>query len=203
MFQKIIIGALALLTALPLHAAPLDYQDKLPADVLGMTPRDAKVDGDKLIVFYGETVGRATVTIAPALDADPGGFDANADAPEGQTPAAQLVLMQQLGQNLSRGTDALGENYKTNPVRIDGLEVDDKAAMCGIIEREQAADEVDDGKEQMFLLDRVCTAQIDDDVVSVYVTTPINKQMREKFSSDQLGFAAIIIASLTDSMRQQ
>lgn len=75
--------------------------------------------------------------------------------------------------------------------------------ISGVIEREQAAEEVDDGKDQMFLLDRVCAAQIGDDVVTVYVTTPINEKMREKFSSDQLGFAAIIIASLTDSMRQQ
>lgn len=29
------------------------------------------------------------------------------------------------------------------------------------------------------------------------------KKMRETFSSDQLGFSAIIIASLTDSIRQQ
>ncbi|MDF3605254.1 hypothetical protein PE067_03215 [Paracoccus sp. DMF-8] len=72
-----------MLATLPLHAAPADYQDALPADVLGMTPREAKLDGDRLIVFYGETVGRATVTIAPAPDADPKGENDSADAPEG------------------------------------------------------------------------------------------------------------------------
>ncbi len=203
MFQKILAAGLVMLATSPLHAAPSDYQDSLPADVLGMTPREAKLDGDRLIAFYGETVGRATVTIAPAPDADPKGENESADIPEGQTPAAQLVLMQQLGQNLSRGTNALGADYVTGPIRIDGLEVDDKAAICGIIEREQAEDQIADGKEQMFLLDRVCAAQIGEDVVSVYVTTPISEQMREKLASDQLGFAAIVIAALTDTMREK
>lgn len=203
MFQKTLAAGLVMLATLPLHAAPADYQDALPADVLGMTPREAKLDGDRLIVFYGETVGRATVTIAPAPDADPKGENDSADAPEGQTPAAQVVLMQQLGQNLSRGTNALGDGYATGPVRIDGLEVDDKAAICGIIEREEAEDQVAEGKDRMFLLDRICAAQIGEDVVSVYITTPINEQMREKFTSDQLGFAAIVIAALTDTMREK
>lgn len=61
MFQKTLAAGLVMLATSPLHAAPLDYQDSLPADVLGMTPREAKLDGDRLIAFYGETVGRATV----------------------------------------------------------------------------------------------------------------------------------------------
>lgn len=167
-----------------------------------MTPREAKVDADRLIVFYGETVGRATVTITPAPAADPGGVTANADRPEGQTPVAQLVLVQRLGENLSRGTKALGEGYTIYPVRIDGLEVDDRTAICGVIEREQAEDQATDGEEPMLLLDRICAAQIGEDVVTVYVTTPTNGQMRERFNADQLGFSAIIIAGLTDAMRQ-
>ncbi|RJE89467.1 hypothetical protein [Paracoccus onubensis] len=203
MFRQFFTFGLVFLTAAPLYAAPRDYEDSLPADVLGMTPKEAKMDGDRLIVFYGESIGRATVTIMPAPDADPNSASANAEAPEGQTPAAQLVLTQQLSQNLSRGTNALGDDYKTEPARIDGLEVDDKSAICGIIERRQAEEQVADGKEPMILLDRVCTAQLGDDVVSVYVTTPISENMREKLTKDQLGFSAIVIATLTDEMRQK
>lgn len=88
--------------------------------------------------------------------------------------------MQQLDQKLSRGTNALGAGFTTDPIRVDGVEMDDKAAICGIIERAQAEDQVADGKDQLFLLDRVYAAQIGDDVVSVYVTAPISEQKREK-----------------------
>ncbi|WP_232844860.1 hypothetical protein [Paracoccus onubensis] len=56
---------------------------------------------------------------------------------------------------------------------------DDKAAICGIIEREQDEDQVAAGKELMFLLNRVCAAQIGEDVVAVYVTTPISEFLNE------------------------
>ena len=49
----------------------------------------------------------------------------------------------------------------------------------------------------------ICASQIGEDVVSVYVTTPTTEQMREKFTIDQLGFAAIVIAALTDTMREK
>lgn len=39
--------------------------------------------------------------------------------------------------------------------------------------------------------------------MSVYVTTPTTEQMREKFTIDQLGFAAIVIAALTDTMQEK
>ena len=80
-------------------AAPQDFQDKLPPDVLGMTVKHAKESDGRLLVFYGETVGRATVTIAPALEADT--IKSPSITGMGVTPSAQRSLMQAIDQNLA------------------------------------------------------------------------------------------------------
>nr|WP_162707452.1 hypothetical protein [Brucella anthropi] len=177
-------------------AAPLDFQDKLPADVLGMTVKHAKESEGRLIVFYGETVGRATVTIAPALEADT--IKSSSATEMGVTPSAQRSLMQAIDQNLAGGTKALGIGYETSPTKISALDVDGKQAICALIERTQAKSNIASGKKQMFLLDRICTSQIGADTVMVYVTTPINEQMRKKITEDQLGFSAIIVKTLSE-----
>lgn len=175
MGRAISILCLGLLTIGPARAAPQDYRDKLLANVLGMTVKNVRSDDGRLVAFYGETIGRATVTISPSLAADPGGAAATGTSP---TPSAQRALMQLVDQNLATGTRALGEGYATSTVRVDGLEVNGKRALCSLIERSQAEDRVQPGKERIFLLDRICAAQVGEDIVTVHVTTPMTAALR-------------------------
>jgi len=191
----LIATTIALLSAIPAWAVPADYKDVLPADVLGMTPKQVREEGGRLVVFYGESVGRATLTVSPAPEADPDG----AEAMEGDTPSAQRVLMQLVESNLAAGTGALGPGYATAPVQVNSLDVDGRKALCALVERSQAEDSVEEGKEQIFLLDRICAAQNGEDVISVSVTTPITEDMRRKITSDQLGFSGILIKVLSEA----
>lgn len=194
-----LVASLGWLLAGSAQAAPQDYKDKLPANVLGMTVKSVRQDGDRLIAFYGETVGRATVTVSPSPEADPGGASA---ASTGATPSAQRALIQLLDLNLATGTKALGEGYATSTARLDGLKVDQTTALCGLIERSQAEDAIAPGRERMFLLDRLCASQIRQEVVTVHVTTPMTEAMRKKVMSDQLGFSGIVIKVLSEAAKR-
>jgi len=193
--RAIALFCLGLTSASLALAAPQDYQGKLPAEVEdGMTVKQATIENGKLIVFYGEGIGRATVTISPRQEADPGSARTTSG---GATPSAQRALFQLMDQNLATGTKALGNGYATSTASLHDMKVDGRkrAAICGLIERSQAKA----GEKQLFLFEHFCASQIGDDIVTVYITTPMPQEARDHVINKQVKFAGIIIWTLHDA----
>ncbi|WP_409700823.1 hypothetical protein [Yoonia sp.] len=180
-------------------AAPEDYADHVPHNIRDMELQDWSMDDDILTAFYGETIGRATLRIFPAPQADPAG--AAAGETSGSTPAAQRAMLDLLSRNLDVGTNALGDGYTTNPVRLFSIRLDGGDALegelaCGYIERVQADERADADAGPMSLSDRICVSQHEDDIISVYITTPNRESLPLDVESAQINFAGQLIGTV-------
>ena len=118
MLQRIIVrSAVAVfLTTNLVMAAPEDYKNHIPHNIDGMELMDWGLLDDQLVVYYGESIGRATLRVFPAPEADPRGAQSEDPETSGATPAAQRAMLDLLSENLTLGTNALGDGYTTNPV---------------------------------------------------------------------------------------
>ncbi|MFD1913782.1 hypothetical protein [Halodurantibacterium flavum] len=193
--------ALALLAATQAAAAPEDYADYIPHNINDMELVDYALLENEFVAYYGETIGRATLRIFPAPGADANGQHAEDPPTSGETPAAQRAMLDLLSRNLSEGTNALGEGYVTNPVRLFMIRIDGGDAMagslaCGYIERTQAEDRVEEGAEPMALSDRICLTQDGDDIVSVSITTPNRPSMPLNVDDAQITFSGLLIGTI-------
>lgn len=196
--NRVLTAAVVALLASQVHAAPADYKDKLPEDVSGMKRMEVSEDQGNLIAFYGETIGRATVTIMPAPSPADGesGFDGSVVS--GKTVAAQRVLLRAVEQNLEAGTKALGDKYDTSMPRFEPVTMNDEAGKvlmelsCASLLRRNP----EGGAEPVALLDRLCVAAKGDEVILQRVTTPLAMSDTDKVNNEQLAF----IGELTDRL---
>lgn len=181
-------------------AAPEDYQEHLPVSIHDMELKEWDITDDKLIAYYGETIGRATLWVIPAPEADPKGAHEQEAQLSGETPASQLVLMERIAKNLREGTGALGDGYafsavRTVSIRLDGHDaIDDVPISCGVIERHQAEDA--DRETRLDLVDRICTIQHGEDVLVSSITTPHDEGQRPQIEQAQLTFTGLLLGAL-------
>ncbi|WP_303362432.1 hypothetical protein [Paracoccus sp. (in: a-proteobacteria)] len=181
-------------------AAPQDYQERLPAAIQDMELVRTEMAGEQLVAYYGETIGRATLRILPAPQADPRGAAGGDPAGTGETPSAQRALFELLAQNLEQGTNALNEGYTTAPVRLRQIEIsgdsdlDGTVLICGMVERQQDGG---DAGETRGLLDNLCTAQNGSEVIALSITAPYSDdEMQQNLSQAHLAFAGMLIGQL-------
>lgn len=202
MFHRTIApSAMALLLMTnSLFAAPEDYADYIPHNINDMELVDWSLLEDQLVAYYGETVGRATLRIFPAPEADPRGAQAEDPETSGATPAAQRAMLDLLSENLAVGTNALGDGYTTNPVRLFSINIGGSEAMagelaCGVVERSH---ESEGGDERARLLkDRVCLTQNGEDIVAVQITSPSRPgAMASSIDEAQITFSGLLIGTI-------
>lgn len=179
--RAILILLTAFLTDIAV-AAPAEYRDKFPAEIMNMTPRQSEIVENRATVFYAGPVGRATVTIVPATSPDADGI----------TPSAQKALSELMARNFENGTKALGDGYTTEPMNVSQLKADGINIICGSVVRKQKP-----GDKQLNLMDRDCVTQHKSDLLRVYVTTPYKASNAGKVRNDQLGFIALTIKHLS------
>ncbi|WFE75790.1 hypothetical protein [Roseinatronobacter sp. S2] len=110
MFRRILATtAVAIfLTTNSVVAAPEDYADYIPHNINDMELMDWTLLDDQFVAYYGEAIGRATLRIFPAPEADPRGEQAENPETSGATPAAQRAMLDLLSENLTRGNQCLG-----------------------------------------------------------------------------------------------
>lgn len=194
--------AIAFVGISPALAAPGDYAERLPLAIHDMELQEWDDADGEIVAYYGESIGRATLWIVPAPDADPDGHHESEAQLSGETPASQLALADWTSRNLRNGTAALGDGYTLSAVRnvsirLDGHEsIDDVPISCAVIERQQAEDAVEDGKERLDLVDRICTIQNGEDVLITSITTPHNETHQDQVQQQQLMFAGLLLGSL-------
>lgn len=196
------ITAAALLMPGLLAAAPEDYADYIPHNIRDMELKDYAMGDGVFTAFYGETIGRATLRIFPAPEADPAGEMAEVPQTAGSTPAAQRAMLDLLSRNLTEGTNALGEGYTTNPVRLFSVSIDGGEGMegelaCGYIERRQDEARASDDDEPMVLSDRICLTQRGEDILAVLITTPHRPDSTPlDVENAQISFSGLLIGTI-------
>lgn len=176
-------------------AAPEDYLDRLPQNIRDMERVEAGMVDDQLVAYYGETIGRATLRIFPAPEADPNGAGAQDGAASGVTPSAQRALFELLAANLAEGTAALGEGYTTEQTRLHQVAANDEAGnqtatlLCGTVARMVA--------DTNGLLDNICLLQNNGDIIALSITAPHDSgAMRDQLNTAHQLFAVYLIDSL-------
>lgn len=193
-----------ILATTAVHALPADYADRLPAAINDMQLIDSDMVDGSLVAYYGETIGRATLRIEPVIPADPNGAHESEDVRTGTSPTAQRALYQLLDANIEAGTGTLGEGYIFHAPRLITVNVDgdvaDAELSCATVQREQAEDAVDEKKNRLKLVDRICVFQEGDVVISTSITTPMNADgdRDEFYQSAHLQFSGYLIGGLID-----
>ncbi len=206
MYLRTFATALATTTiATAAHATPEDYVPHLPVAIIDMELKEHGMQDGELVAYYGETIGRATLRVLGAPEADENGDEDDRSSVSGETPAAQRAMLDLLSRNLSEGTGALGDGYTTDPVRlfqidIDGTDAFDGSLACGFIRRQQSEERAGD-EEPMVLSDRVCLTQHQDNIIAVSITTPHRaKSMRQDMDQAQISFSGMLIGAILRDM---
>lgn len=182
-------AALSLAALTPALAEEVVFSANMPSELVGMKLLDAKAGDNEAQAFYEGPAGRGTVRLMKAPVGDPGGAWTTGDkALRGDTPAAKLVLMEMMRDNLARGTKALGPNYELQDLKFDSLTMPDFKATCAISVRAQDKSKVESGKKPLFLKERICAGQIGEEMVTTYLTLPTFKAQDKDDNMAQVAF---------------
>jgi hypothetical protein len=187
MMRALPLGLALAALALPAAARSLqDFERGLPQDIQRMHRTEASpgLRGNELVVYYGQSAGRATVFIRPLAS----------PAPDGRGPVAEGQLRQAVETDLKRGAPVLGDTYWTGDPKTHTIDAEGVGLTCRTIERRQGGEAT--SPDQIRLLNRWCMTVMDNHILAIHLTTPFKEEMADYVDKAQVGFIGQLAVAL-------